>query len=92
METLTTVFTGIIEEALGLSKTEPVVTEHNVYQPGSPEILPFLDKMVQSLCLPGSGLEGLDNLEELLAKAESGKSCLLLLEHYSNMDLSLFSW
>jgi glycerol-3-phosphate O-acyltransferase len=27
-----------------------------------------------------------------LAKAEAGKSCLLLLEHYSNMDLSLFSY
>jgi glycerol-3-phosphate O-acyltransferase len=33
----------------------------------------------------------MENLEELLAKAESGKSCLLLLEHYSNLDLSLFS-
>jgi glycerol-3-phosphate O-acyltransferase len=92
METLGTAFTDIIKEAMRLSKTEPVVTERNVYQVGSKEILPCLDKMVQSLCLPGSGLEGMDNLEELLAKAESGKSCLLLLEHYSNMDLSLFSW
>jgi glycerol-3-phosphate O-acyltransferase len=92
METLGTAFTDIIKEVLCISKTEPVVTERNVYQEGSKEILPFLDKMVQTLCLPGSGLEGIDNLEELLAKAESGKSCLLFLEHYSNMDLSLFSW
>jgi glycerol-3-phosphate O-acyltransferase len=47
--------------------------------------------MADSLMLPGSGLDGLENLEELLAKAESGKSCLLLLEHYSNLDLSIFS-
>jgi glycerol-3-phosphate O-acyltransferase len=33
----------------------------------------------------------MENLEELLAKAESGKSCLLLLEHYSNFDLTIFS-
>jgi glycerol-3-phosphate O-acyltransferase len=92
METLTTAFSDIIKEAMRLSKIEPVVTEHNVYQAGSKEILPFLDTMVQSLCLPGSGVDGMDNLEELLAKAESGKSCLLLLEHYGNMDLSLFSW
>jgi glycerol-3-phosphate O-acyltransferase len=92
METLGVAFTDIIKEAMSLSKTEPVVTEYNVYQEGSREMLPYLDKMVQTLCLPGSGLEGIDNLEELLAKAESGKSCLLLLEHYSNMDLSLFSW
>jgi glycerol-3-phosphate O-acyltransferase len=92
METLSSAFRDIIKVALGLAKTEPVVTEHNVYQPGSKEILPFLDKIVQTLCLPGSGLDGLDNLEDLLAKAESGKSCLLLPEHYSNLDLSLFSW
>ncbi|MDR0451311.1 MAG: 1-acyl-sn-glycerol-3-phosphate acyltransferase [Treponema sp.] len=92
METLSTAFRDIIKEVMRLSKTEPLVTERNVYQPGSKEILPFLDQMVKSLCLPGSRIEGMDNLEELLAKAEAGKSCLLLPEHYSNMDLSLFSW
>jgi glycerol-3-phosphate O-acyltransferase len=51
----------------------------------------MLDEMVESLILPGSGVDGLENLEELLAKAESGKSCLLCLEHYSNFDLSIFS-
>jgi glycerol-3-phosphate O-acyltransferase len=63
-----------------------------VYQEGETVILPFLDKMVETLSLPGSGLDGLENLEELLARAESGKSCLLLLEHYSNMDLTTFSY
>jgi glycerol-3-phosphate O-acyltransferase len=33
----------------------------------------------------------MEHLEELLANAEAGKSCLLLLEHYSNLDLSLIS-
>jgi glycerol-3-phosphate O-acyltransferase len=61
-----------------------------VYQEGDPNIIPFLDEMVESLLLPGRGLDGLENLEELLTKAESGKSCLLLVEHYSNMDLSIF--
>jgi glycerol-3-phosphate O-acyltransferase len=92
MDTLKTVFGDMIKQAMGLTKTATVVTEHNVYQEGEAAILPFLDKMIETLILPGSGLDGLENLEELLARAESGKSCLLLLEHYSNTDLSTFSY
>jgi glycerol-3-phosphate O-acyltransferase len=44
------------------------------------------------LILPGSGVDGMENLNELIDKAESGKSCLLLPEHYSNMDLTLISY
>ncbi|GHV87017.1 glycerol-3-phosphate O-acyltransferase [Spirochaetia bacterium] len=92
MDTLKTLFGNIIKQAMGLTKTAAVVTEHNVYQEGEAAILPCLDKMVETLALPGSGVDGLENLEDLLARAESGKSCLLLLEHYSNMDLSTFSY
>jgi len=92
METLNTMFRDYAKQAAILSKSSTIITEENVYQEGSDAILPFLDKMVEALILPGSGLDGLENLEELFAKAESGKSCLLLVEHYSNMDLSLFSY
>ena len=85
-------FRDQIKQAVKLSKSSSFITEENVYQEGADDILPCLDKMVETLILPGSGLDGLENLEELLSKAESGKSCLLLLEHYSNMDLSLFSY
>jgi glycerol-3-phosphate O-acyltransferase len=91
METLSTAFQKEIREAVSRSKVPAVITEQNVYQEGSGEILSLLDRMVESLVLPGSGMSGMENLEELLAKAESGKSCLLFLEHYSNLDLSLFS-
>ena len=74
-----------------LSKAPSVITEENVYQEGNEDILQLLDEMTNSLLLPGSGVDGMENLEDLLAKAESGKSCLLLLEHYSNLDLSVFS-
>jgi glycerol-3-phosphate O-acyltransferase len=91
METLTTAFASYIKKAMTLSKTPTVITEENVYQEGDNNILPLIDEMTGSLLLPGSGVDGMENLEELLAKAESGKSCLLLLEHYSNMDLSIFA-
>jgi glycerol-3-phosphate O-acyltransferase len=95
MGTLKAVFDTVFEDALrqgSLGKIETTITEHNVYQEGSAILLPFLDRIVQNLILPGSGVDGMDNLEELLDKARSGASCLLMVEHYSNLDLSLFSW
>jgi glycerol-3-phosphate O-acyltransferase len=92
METLSTLFKDIIKQVLILSKASSVITEDNVLQEAADDILPYLDKMVETLILPGSGLDGFENLEELYSKAESGKSCLLLPEHYSNLDLSLFSY
>jgi len=92
MDTLSTVFRDIIKQVLILSKSPAVVTEDNVFQEGDENIFPYLDKMVETLILPDSGFDGLENLEKLLSLAESGKSCLLLLEHYSNMDLSLLSY
>jgi len=92
MDTLGSTFREFVGEVMRLSKSPAFVTKENVYQEGNADILPFLDKMVEHLILPGSGLDGLSNLEELLEKAESGKSCLLLPEHYSNLDLSLISY
>jgi glycerol-3-phosphate O-acyltransferase len=95
MGTLGNVFDDVFKAALekgSIGRIETTITEHNVYQQGSEVLLPFLDRIVQSLILPGSGVEGMENLEELLDKAQAGKSCLLLVEHYSNLDLSIFSW
>ncbi|MDR0601501.1 MAG: 1-acyl-sn-glycerol-3-phosphate acyltransferase [Treponema sp.] len=92
MDTLNTAFKDYIRDAISLVDVSTVVTEETVYQEANKLILPFLDKMVERLSLPGSRLDGLEYLEELFAKAELGASCLLLLEHYSNLDLSIFSW
>ena len=92
METLSSTFKDVIKKGAALSKTSTVVTEENVYQKGHEEILPLIDTMIDSLVLPGSGISGLEHLRELLNLARSGKSCLLLLEHYSNMDMPLFSY
>jgi len=89
METLSTAFREIVKQVRIISKSPAVVTEENVYQEADQNMLPYLEKMVEYLILPGSGINGLENLEELFAMAESGKSCLLLPEHYSNLDLSL---
>jgi glycerol-3-phosphate O-acyltransferase len=88
-ETLSTAFCDQVKRAIAASKVPTVVSEDNVYQEGNADILPILDEMVDALILPGSGIDGLENLEELFAKAKSEKPCLLLVEHYSNMDLSI---
>ncbi len=91
METLNTKFHEHAKKAGSLSKIATVITEDNVFQEGDPNILPILDEMVEALILPGSRLDGLENLEDLFDKAQAGKACLLLVEHYSNMDLSIVS-
>jgi len=90
-DTLTTVFGDQIRRVIKTSKAPTVITEDNVYQEGDPNVLSILDEMVNHLLLPGSSLDGMKNLEELMDKANSGKACLLLVEHYSNMDLSIVS-
>jgi glycerol-3-phosphate O-acyltransferase len=95
METLNTAFKDIIKQAVSITSMSGLVTEvteHNVYQQGDEKILPFLDQMVETLILPGSGISNIEFLVDIYEKAVSGKSCLLLLEHYSNLDLSLFSY
>jgi glycerol-3-phosphate O-acyltransferase len=90
METLSTAFRDIIKQVVSLSKQSTLITEHDVYQEGDGDLHPLIDKMVDALLLPGSGISGMENLKELMDRALSGKSCLLLPEHYSNMDLTNF--
>jgi glycerol-3-phosphate O-acyltransferase len=92
METLSSAFQDIIKQAAALSKSVTVVTENNVYQQGAQDIVPLIDKIIDALILPGSGINGMEHLIDLFDKACSGKSCLLLPEHYSNMDLSLLCY
>jgi glycerol-3-phosphate O-acyltransferase len=92
METLGGAFKDLVVQALQISRSFGKITEHNVYQQAVPEILPLLDRISDTLLLPGSGIGGFENLDDAYAKAASGKSCLLLLEHYSNMDLPVFSY
>jgi glycerol-3-phosphate O-acyltransferase len=90
METLSGAFRDIIKQVVSSSKQPTVVTEQDVYQEGDEKLLPLIDRMVDSLLLPGSGISGMENIKDLWNRALSGKSCLLLAEHYSNMDLTNF--
>ncbi|MDR1149637.1 MAG: 1-acyl-sn-glycerol-3-phosphate acyltransferase [Spirochaetaceae bacterium] len=92
METLSSLFSGTIKKALSFFAAPNHITGDNVYQEADKRALALVDSMVERLALPGSGITGMDNLYELLQKARGGSACLLLLEHYSNMDLPQFSY
>ncbi|MDR2078767.1 MAG: 1-acyl-sn-glycerol-3-phosphate acyltransferase [Treponema sp.] len=81
-----------MQEAIGRSRIDSVVTEQNVYQEGDENVLPLLHKIIETLALPGSGISGFEHLKDLLEKAKAGHSCLLFVEHYSNLDLSAFHY
>ncbi|MDR1301905.1 MAG: 1-acyl-sn-glycerol-3-phosphate acyltransferase [Treponema sp.] len=92
MEILSSAFRDTIKQVVALSKASTEVNEQHVYQTGQAETLPLIDQIIKDLLLPGSGINGIEHLFDLLDKANAGKSCLLLLEHYSNLDLPVFSY
>jgi glycerol-3-phosphate O-acyltransferase len=92
METLSGAYPDLIKKVMSASKLSRIVTVQNVYQKGDENVLPLVDRLVADLLLPRSGISGMDNLNDLFRRAAGGSSCLLLLEHYSNMDLPNFSY
>lgn len=84
------IYKGIIEEMIRNSQGTPEVTDKNVYQEGNPANKPLLRRIVGDLLLPGSRIDGFENLRELAALARRKRFCLVLMEHYSNFDLPNF--
>ncbi|MDR0598659.1 MAG: 1-acyl-sn-glycerol-3-phosphate acyltransferase [Treponema sp.] len=92
METILSAFGELVKLALSRSRAAPKITEDTVFQPGNAEIRPLLDQMVETLALPGSGISGMENLRELYGRLKKGCPCLLLPEHYGNLDLTMFDY
>ncbi len=68
------------------------IDETNVYQEWNPGTRKIMDSMVQDNLLPGSRLEGRENFKAFLESVKSGKRGLILMEHYSNMDLPILCY
>lgn len=84
------IYKDIIEEMVRNSQGCPVVTDKNVYQEANPANKPLLRRIITDLLLPGSRIEGLEHLAELHGLAQRKRSCLVLMEHFSNFDLPNF--
>jgi glycerol-3-phosphate O-acyltransferase len=77
---------------MATSSGQSLVTDKNVHQVGNPDVLPYIDRIIEANLLPGSGILGAEHLDELLEASQRGEACLLLLEHYSNFDLPVFHY
>lgn len=82
----------LFQQIVSVARAENKIDEHNIYQEANEKILPIVDKMLEENLLPGSRLEGLENLKEFVRQVEEGKHGLLLCEHYSNFDLPALSY
>lgn len=58
-----------------------------VYQEANKSNRKILNKITADLVLPESEFLGYHELQKLYYLAQEGKSCLILMEHYSNFDL-----
>ncbi len=74
------------EDELRDHGADTTVTKKNIYKQASPEKRRRIDAILHGTLLPGSAVIGMDNLTELYKLSASGKSCLILMEHYSNFD------
>jgi glycerol-3-phosphate O-acyltransferase len=63
------------------------ISPENVFQEANYANRPYINKMISEQVLPGSDILNADALLELHERSKEGKSCLILMEHYSNMDL-----
>lgn len=92
MQAISTLYRNDIMQMLKKSWGAMTVTPDNVYQPGNPAVLPHIDTMIAGHLSEKSAIRNLQNLEKLSEMAAQGKSCLLLVEHYSNFDLPVFHY
>lgn len=92
MDSIQERYMPLIKEMMKTMGAQKELSDRDIYQEGRAEFLPFIDKILEEHLLPGSGIDGIENIENLLERAQQGESGLLLLEHYSNFDLPAFHY
>lgn len=78
------------KEALAMraNSAQPrTITTENVYQEANAANRRLIHGVLDDLLLPGSGVIGLDHMNDLYERAQNGASGLILMEHYSNFDI-----
>ncbi len=79
---------GIVKDMVERRKLKhDTVTKDSVYQKAVKENRRLALEISRALMLKDSRIEGFDNLLHLNKLAEEGKSCLILSEHKSNLDV-----
>lgn len=77
------------EPLLSSSKAPAVIDETNVYQEANPVPRQILFDIIKENLAEGSRLEGKENFKAFYDAVQSGKRGLILMEHYTNLDLPM---
>ena len=76
------------KEMVALSHAPDKIDETNIYQEANPELTKYMDLMLDDNFLPESGLGNIENFKAFYdAVVKDGKKGLILMEHYTNLDL-----
>lgn len=69
------------------------IDEVNVYQEANPATRKFMDRLLDELLLPGSDLKNKENFKQFYEEVTINKKRgLILMEHYTNLDLPIICY
>jgi glycerol-3-phosphate O-acyltransferase len=87
MQHIDELFRQITDQLIRNSREDQAVERDRVFQPANLANRALVDQIIGKLVLPGSTIDGYENLRRLHSLAQKGESCLILMEHYSNFDI-----
>jgi glycerol-3-phosphate O-acyltransferase len=90
MKTVGDLFADLTVELQKGSVSAGVITPETVYQPANMTNRKLVHKIAGALLMSESRFENLEALLEMGRLSREGKSCLILMEHYSNLDIPNF--
>lgn len=86
--TLKEKFGDLFAEMVAHSKAAAKIDETKVYEEANPEMRKYMFKLLDDTFSADSGLGNLENFKDFYEKVvKKGKSGLILMEHYTNLDL-----
>lgn len=86
-ELLKDVYGKYFDDMIRLSTAPAVINEDDVYQKANVSLQKYMDLILDKYFLPASRLYNPENFKKFYEQVQSGKRALILMEHYSNLDL-----
>ncbi len=82
------VYGKYFQEMMQYSKAPAKIDSTNVYQEANKDLTKYMEIILSENFLPGSGLGNIENFKAFYdAVSKEGKRGLILMEHYTNLDL-----
>ena len=86
-KTIGDIYGNTVEQLILHSTQSRWVTHKSVFQEANEKNRQLVDTIITDCLLPRSQIVNYERLTELYALCKRGKSCLILMEHYSNFDI-----